>query len=429
MLLFIFILLDLVGCSNIAAEKAPTIETHLEKYQQYKQKELVDREEDINEEDKKKILIEKYIQEMTVEEKIGQVFMEAFRYNKNNKPITSLDKEVIVTLETYQLGGIIFFAENIDTIEQTQNLIRAMQEISKIPLFIAIDEEGGLVSRLNSSPNMPATRLPGNKALGDTGDVELAYKIGRLLGRELASLGFNMNLAPVADVNTNPKNPVIGNRSFGRDPYKVGEMVANMARGIQEENISAVVKHFPGHGDTSFDTHERAVTLHHDRDRLESVEFLPFKRSIKEDVDGVMLAHIKVPHLTSKPLPATLSKEIVTDILREDLQHEKLIITDALEMAAIARYWSPGEAAVLAFEAGADILLMPESLEEAYGALLNAVGQGRITEERLNASIKRILTVKHERGVLEAVDRELIPEKVLGSQEHQELIKQIKDSK
>ncbi|AOY76394.1 glycoside hydrolase family 3 protein [Clostridium formicaceticum] len=374
--------------------------------------------------DEKLSYIEAYLKTMTLEEKVGQVFMQAFRYDTDNKRLTSLDENTKNKILKYHLGGVIFFSENIDTIDQTQRLIEAMQQVSRIPLFISVDEEGGIVSRLNSSPNMPATKLPGNKVLGDTENVAFAYKVGRLLGKELTSLGFNMNLAPVADVNTNPQNPVIGERSFGSDPHKTGEMVAQMVKGIQDENISAVVKHFPGHGDTSLDTHKEAVTLPHGIERLKAVEFLPFKKGIEAGVDGVMLGHLLVPSITSDSLPATFSWKVV-DLLRNHLKYEKLIITDALEMKAITKYWTPEEAAVLAFAAGADILLMPSSLEKAYEGLLKAVKEGRITEERLNESVRRILNVKYDRGILMEQENLLNPQEVLGSDAHLQIVKDI----
>lgn len=385
----------------------------------------VSRDEEKNSTDEKASYIEEYIRNMTIEEKVGQVLMPDFRYDAKNRPLTILDENTRNKISNYHLGGVIFFSQNIDTIEQTQRLIEDMQQVSKTPLFIAVDEEGGIVSRLNSSPKMPATKLPNNKVLGDTEDLELAYRVGRLLGKELASLGFNMNLAPVADVNTNPRNPVIGERSFGNDPYRVGEMVAQVVKGIQDENISAVVKHFPGHGDTSLDTHKGAVILPHDIARLEAVEFVPFKKGIEAEVDGVMLGHLQVPSITSNSLPATFSEKIIMDILRKDLKHEKLVITDALEMEAITKYWGPEEAAVLAFQAGADILLMPSSLEKAYEGLLKAIKEGIITEERLEESIRRILTVKYDRGILIEQRSSLDPQEVLGCDEHQQVVKDI----
>lgn len=365
--------------------------------------------------------VDRILKSMTLEEKIGQVFIAAFRYNSSNEPMLELDEEVRGIIKKYKLGGVILFSENIDTIPQTVKLIKEIQRSSRIPLFIAIDEEGGLVSRLNSSSKMHATKLPGNAAIGKIKEPQLAYEVGKILGREVGSLGFNINFAPVADVNTNPDNPVIGERAFGSDPENVAQMVEAMVRGVQDQNVSTVLKHFPGHGDTLLDTHTGEVIIKHNRERLEKIEFVPFKRGIKAGADGIMTAHIKAPHLTKSDMPATLSKEILTGILRKDMKYKGLIITDALEMGAINKYWNSAEAAVKAFEAGADIILIPASIEEAYCGLLDAVKQGDIPESRLNESVRRILNTKHKRKILDQKKKKLDPEKVLGCPQHQEI--------
>ncbi|MCC5910500.1 MAG: glycoside hydrolase family 3 protein [Clostridiaceae bacterium] len=423
-LVFLWSIFVLQGCNATTETKIIDEEYGTEKNQEeisgFQQEEVAEEGRNhINE------VIEGYIQNMTLEEKVGQVFIESLRYNENAEPMKYLSKKGKETIEKYHLGGVILFAENISTIEDTQQLIKDMQSTSNIPLFIAIDEEGGRVSRLNSSSAMPATKLPGNEILGKTENPRLAYEVGRILGRELFSLGINMNFAPVADVNTNPENPVIGDRSFGKDHDKVGEMVSSITMGIQDENISAVLKHFPGHGDTSLDTHKEAVVIQHDIERLKSIEFIPFEKGIDANVDGIMLAHIQAPKITGDGLPATFSKKIVTDILRSELNYQSLIITDALEMAAISDYWSSGEAAVLAFEAGADILLMPSSIEEAYEGLLHAIREKKITEERLDESIERILTIKYNRGILKGEEPQLDPYEILGSPEHREVVEKI----
>ncbi len=381
----------------------------------------------INNKDEDDDEIQKILESMTLEEKVGQVFIIAFRKNEKNRPLRVLDEKTKHQLEKYHLGGVILFSENIDTIPQTEKLINDMQDSVKIPLFIAIDEEGGRVSRLNSSIDMHATKLPGNKIIGQTNNPELAYEVGNLLGRELSSLGINMNFAPVADVNTNPKNRVIGDRAFSSDASKTGLMVEAMVKGMQEQNVSAVIKHFPGHGDTTQDTHKGEVILTHDYERLKEIEFLPFKKGIQADVDGVMTAHIQIPLITNESIPATLSPIVLDEILRKDLQHKGLIITDALEMGAISKYWTTEQAVVKAFSAGADILLMPSSLNEGYHGLLHAVQSGQISEDRLDESVKRILYVKSKRKILEGNDDRTNPEEVLGNAQHQALVERIRD--
>lgn len=369
--------------------------------------------------------VQNILESLTLEEKIGQLFIAAFRYDSNNKPLQILDLSTRQKIHKCHPGGVILFSQNIKTIPQTQKLIKDMQAISNIPLFIAIDEEGGRISRLNNSEKMHATRLPGNEVLGKTGDPEMAYEVGALLGRELSSLGFNMNFAPVADINTNPENPVIGDRSFGSDPNKVADMVEAMVRGMQEQNVCAVLKHFPGHGDTASDTHTGAVVINHNIERLRTNEFIPFERGISAGADGIMTAHIKAPQITKDELPATLSGKFLKEILRDEMGFERLIITDALEMGAISKYWTSADAAIKAIEAGADMLLIPESLEEAFEALIEAVRQGRITEERLDRSVRRVLSVKNDRGILSGRKSDLDPEQVVGCRQHQDIVRKI----
>ncbi|NLN06968.1 MAG: beta-N-acetylhexosaminidase [Firmicutes bacterium] len=363
---------------------------------------------------------------MTLEEKIGQLFMPSFQFDSEGKPVKAVNKEIRELLEQFPVGGVILFAPNIESVEQTRSLIAELQALSKIPLFIAVDEEGGRVSRLNhAGSRIGATKLPGNAALGKTKDPELAYQVGRLLGRELFVLGFNMNMAPVADVNTNPNNPVIGERAFGGDPHEVARMVARMVQGLQSENVSSVLKHFPGHGDTAQDTHKGTVVLDHDRERLEKVEWVPFRQGIAAGADAIMVAHLIVPQVSGSELPASLSAEMLTGILREEMQYTGLIITDALDMDAITDHFSPGEAAVLAAAAGADILLMPESLPAGYQALLAAVKEGRISNEQLDASVRRILQTKKKRGILNGVTARPDPSAVLGSEAHRKIVEEI----
>ncbi len=346
-------------------------------------------------------LIDELMAAMTLEEKVGQLFIAAFRNNYRGDPLLVLDERTAGQIEKYSLGGVIFFSENINTISQTTGLINEMQAVSKIPLFIAVDEEGGRVSRIGNNYKMKTTKIPSAQEIGLADDPELAYRLGEVLGTELSALGFNMNFAPVADVNTNPHNPVIGDRSFGSDPAKVGVMVEQLTAGMQGQNISAVLKHFPGHGDTSLDSHLEAVTVNNDIERLREIEFIPFKRGIAAGADAVMTAHIKMPEIENEDIPATLSKKILTELLREELNFNGLIITDALEMKAITNYWSAARASVMALKAGADIILMPSSLDDAYHGILKAVRQGEISEERVEQSVRRILEVKLRRKILD----------------------------
>lgn len=380
-----------------------------------------------NLEDTHSRIVNDLINTMTLEEKVGQIFIAAFRRNSTASPLYVLDRSTKQQIQKYKPGGVILFSENIDTIPQTQKLIQDMQDISEIPLFIAVDEEGGRVSRIGKNPKMHSTRLPSSEIIGLAGDPTLAYEAGVVLGAELSSLGFNMNFAPVADVNTNPQNPVIGSRSFGSDPNWVGFMVQQITRGMQDQNVCAVLKHFPGHGDTSLDSHLGQVIINHDIERLRQIELVPFQKGINAGADGVMTAHIKLPNVISDDVPATLSGEILTGLLRDDLNHDKLIITDAMEMKAISNYWSSSDAAVMAFKAGADLILIPSSLDDAYNGIIDALQKDEITEERLDESLQRILKVKLERNILEGKKSSADPEKILGNPKHLDVVERIKE--
>ncbi|MCX7749026.1 MAG: glycoside hydrolase family 3 protein [Clostridia bacterium] len=369
-------------------------------------------------------VINKLISKMSLEEKVGQVFMISLRYIRNGKAVKVVKDDVREIIQKYHLGGIILFAENISEIPQTKKLIADMQDTSKYPLFISIDEESGATSRLNNKLLLHSTNLPKNSVLGSTQDPLLAKKIAKLIAREISSLGFNMDLAPVADVNTNPKNPVIGERSFGADPQLVSKMVLAQMEGMEEENIIPVLKHFPGHGDTAFDSHTGAVSIEHDRDRMDKVELYPFKKGVEAGADAVMTAHIKVPKVTKDDLPATLSKKLLTDILRKEMKFDGLILTDAMEMGAIRNYWEADEAAIMAFEAGADVILCPAS-KDAFDGFLEAIETGRISKERLDESVKRILLAKFKYGILERKTSTLDAEKILGCKEHTDIVKEV----
>lgn len=348
--------------------------------------------------EKKEKFLDEKLENMTLEEKIGQLFMLAYRKNEDGSNATELTQDIKSSLQERKPGGVILFGENIDTPEQVKQLIADMQESSYIPLFIGVDEEGGRVSRLQTSGKMNVVEIPPAEDIGKSGDITKAYDVGKVIGEELKELGFNVDFAPVADINTNPDNPVIGDRAFGSDPQLVSDMVAAFIDGLHQKNMSAAVKHFPGHGDTSTDTHLGETVMEHDRNRLDTVELVPFRRAIAADVDFIMAAHILTPNVTTDGLPASLSKQMLTGILREELGYDGLIITDAMDMGAIVKVYGSGEAAVLAIEAGADIVLMPANVEEAYEAIQEAVESGRISGEALAEKVKRILSFKYEKG-------------------------------
>lgn len=343
-------------------------------------------------EEMKQERIAEIIEEMTPEERAGQLLMADFRQNPDGTGMTVLSDAAREAIQTYHLGGVILFAENLDTEEQTKALTAQIQQAAEIPLFIGIDEEGGIVSRLDKSdiphePIPPAAEITDSRAAGET------------IGKELQDLGILVDFAPVADVNTNPDNPVIGSRAFSAEPEIAAERVAAFVDGMEETGVSACAKHFPGHGDTAMDSHHGETYVTHDLERLREVEFLPFRAAIGAGVDFIMAGHIKTPQATTDGMPATLSAEM-TQLLRKELNFDGILITDAMNMGAITEEYGAEESVVLAIQAGMDIVLMPTDLPRATETLTEAIRNGEISEERVEESLERILSLKYEKGLL-----------------------------
>jgi beta-N-acetylhexosaminidase len=271
-----------------------------------------------------------------------------------------------------------------------------MQTRAEIPLFVSIDEEGGRVSRLGNLGSGYASAY----SIGKTGDPAKARDQAFRMGKELLGLGFNMDFAPVADIWSNPANTVIGDRAYGTSPEEVSPMVAAAVEGFAEAGILSVIKHFPGHGDTAEDSHLERAIFKHDADRLESFEFLPFKAGIDAGADGVMVGHIALPEVTGVNAPADFLPEMMIAALREKLGFNGLIVTDALDMGGITEEFGSAEAALRAFEAGADILLLPADPDAAFTAVLEACKSSEILMARLDDSARRILSAKEKAGIM-----------------------------
>jgi beta-N-acetylhexosaminidase len=333
--------------------------------------------------------------ELTLEQKIGQMVMCGFEGTEPSEEIVRLIKEQAI-------GGVIYFARNVSSTGQVAELGESLQaaarESGHEPLWIGIDQEGGMVARITEDVAL----MPGAMAIAAGGSTEAAYEAGRICGGELKALGINLNYAPVLDVNNNPANPVIGVRSFGEDPAKVGAYGVQLLKGLQEQGVAATAKHFPGHGDTSVDSHLDLPTVAHARERIEQVELRPFQEAIGAGVDAIMSSHIVFPAFEKERLPATLSHAVLTGLLREEMGFEGVIMTDCMEMNAIADHFGTVEAAVLAVEAGADLVLVSHRYDRQQGtieALLQAVREGRLSEERIDRSVERLLALKEKRGL------------------------------
>lgn len=336
---------------------------------------------------------------MTLEQKVGQMFM----VNLHGQTLTQEGYEWI---QSWQPGGVVLFPSNAGTPEQVAQLTNSFQQAAidatGIPLFIATDQEGGQIARLTDG----FTQWPLPMVLTAANDSELAYRVGQGMARELHAVGVNLNLAPVADLRTNLDNIVIGRRSPGSDPVVVGQTLAGLVRGMQDQGVMTAVKHFPGHGDTNEDSHLTLPWLPYGPDRLFSVELPPFMSAMNAGAGSVMIAHIWFPHYDpDSPLPATLSSNIVTGLLRENLGYDGLIMTDALDMDAVNLLFSHGEAAVMAILAGADLIpvgprIGEENLTEMIQYVIATVRSGAISEARVEESVRRILDAKERYGVL-----------------------------
>ncbi len=341
------------------------------------------------------------ISAMTLDEKIGQLFFLAMRHTSQGRPALRMDDYLQKYINRYKPGGIILFSINFEDPEQTRSLIQDLQTVSTYPLFISTDEEGGKVSRLGKVSTMNVVSLPPAAELARMGDEALVEKAASILAQDLKDLGFNMDMAPVADISRHRSPDIIGTRSFGSDPEQTGNLVASAVRGFQNNRIGSVLKHFPGHGYVTGDTHTGMVKAKGSKEEFETVDFIPFIKGIQAGADFIMTAHIQVPALTGNNEPASLSRTVQTELLRNTLNYKGIIITDAMDMGAISRYWSPGEAALKSFLAGTDIILMPSSIPEAQESLKNAYTKGIISEERLNSSLLRIISTKIRYGLFE----------------------------
>jgi len=348
---------------------------------------------------------------MSLEEKVGQLFvMRVYGHSATDPDQADIDanlKEIGVRtaaelVSTYHVGGIIYFAwaHNTRDPHQIAGLSNGIQRAalagrSRVPLLISTDQEHGIVCRVGE----PATLLPGAMALGAGGSRSDTRRAAWIAGAELAALGINQNYAPDADVNVNPANPVIGVRSFGSDPESVAELVAAQVKGYQGAGVAATAKHFPGHGDTSTDSHTGLPVIAHTREQWEELDAPPFRAAIRARIDSVMTAHIVVPALDPSEDPATLSRPILTGILREELGYDGVVVTDSLGMEGVRTKYGDDRVPVLALLAGVDQLLNPPNLSVAWNAVLEAVRGGEVSEARVDESILRILRLKTKLGL------------------------------
>lgn len=330
--------------------------------------------------------------DMTLEEKIWQLFIVDIDNLTGANPTKKSGPKTEEAIKKKPVGGVIYFADNLEDRTQTDAMIRNLQSYASIELFISVDEEGGKVTRLGGRSNFGVTDFG---KMYDVGNADEAYNVGKTLGEQLRELGFNLDFAPVADVWTNPDNQVIGKRAFSTEPDKAANMVSNCVRGFEKANLLCTLKHFPGHGDTKADSHKGSVSSEKTLEELRKCELRPFREGIDAGAPLVMMGHITLPNVEgAEEVPATLSKAIVTDLLRNEMGFQGLVVTDAMNMGAITNHYGSGDAAVLAIQAGVDLILMPDDLDKAFRGIQKAVEDGDLSEERIDESVLRILETK-----------------------------------
>ena len=357
--------------------------------------------------------VESQLQKMTLREKVGQLFYvrpevldTTIHYGQTGGIDASTDDLTKIKLqavnatmkgvnEKYPVGGVILYAHNIDYEAQLTAFISQIRALKGSPL-LCIDEEGGRVARIGNNANFHVEKFESMDAIGKTGDAKNAYYCGNTIGTYLKKYGFDIDFAPVADVNTNPENIVIGKRAFSDDPAVAAQMVVSYLQGLKDANIVGCIKHFPGHGDTKADTHYGYAQSLKTWNEMEDCEMVTFKAGIQWGCKLIMTAHIGAPKVTGSDIPATMSSLILHDKLRKELGYQNIIITDAMEMGAITQQYTSAEAAVGSIKAGVDIVLGPQNFIEAFDAVVKAVEDGTLTEQRIDESVRRILKLKKQ---------------------------------
>ena len=346
---------------------------------------------------------------MTLRQKVGQLFLIrpdaldpslalADMDSAKAPGVKALSPEMEQQLQRYPVGGFILFSKNIESPDQLTRFTSQLWQAGEIPPFLTVDEEGGLVARIARNPAFDVPKFSSARQVFLEEGVDGAARMGRTSGTYLRGCGINMDMAPVADVHTNPDNTVIGTRAFSNDPTEAALGAGAMADGLSESGIIPVFKHFPGHGDTVEDSHENIAVSRKTRQELLDCEWIPFRQATF--MECIMVGHIAVPEVTGDMTPATLSPILLKEILREELGFGGLIMTDSLAMGAIIQNYTPGEAALAAFGAGCDLLLMPYDLPAAFDAMVEAVESGEVSEDQLDETVLRILQFKYDHGLL-----------------------------
>lgn len=346
-------------------------------------------------EEEKPSLVDETLAGMTLHEKVCQMMFVTPEELTGEDGVTVAGDATRQALENYPVGGIVYFAKNLESQDQVKEMIDNSQKYSSIGLFVATDEEGGVVNRLMDT--VGTTYIGSMYYYKDDGD-ETAYENAYTIANDMSALGFNLDFAPVADVWSNPDNTVIGERAYSDDYAQAAELVGNAVKGFNDGGVMCTLKHFPGHGDTAEDSHYSSAYVHRTKDEIMADEMQPFRSGIEAGAEFVMVGHLIVPDIDE--VPATLSYKIATGILRDELKFEGVAITDSFEMESIADNYSVDDAVVMSVKAGIDMILQPKDMASAVNSIEQAVADGELSEDRIDESVRRILTLKESRGLL-----------------------------
>ena len=386
------------GQTDTAANNQSKVEEILASEETIQMQEPAQTTEQLTNEQRLDEIVNAGIEVMPLEDKVAGLFIVTPESITGVSTAVQAGEGTQEALARYAVGGMVYFSQNMQSQEQLAEMIDNTLLYTKYPLFIAVDEEGGSVARV-ADAGIGQT-VDSAQAIGQSGDANIAYQAGATIGTYLSQLGFNLDSAPVADL-ANVENSVMASRSYGSDPAVVSGFVTSMMQGLEEQNVTACLKHFPGIGSSTQDTHDGLASTDRSAEDFRANEFAVFQAGIDAGANMIMVGHMAAPSLTGDNTPCSLSSSVVTDILRTELNFEGVIITDALNMSAVSEYYSSDEAAVLALRAGCDMLLMPEDFETAYNGVLQAVQDGTISEERINDSLRRIYRIKYADRVTE----------------------------
>lgn len=401
----IFFVAAAVGAAVCIINSGDTVNVEKENSSTEKESENTDtesksttQEQTMSQEELNKQKAEDILSDMTIEEKINQMFIVTPESLTGTGQVIAAGDTTKNAIKNHPVGGIIYFSQNFTGEEETKTMIsntkKFASEYCKVPMFISVDEEGGTVARLGNNGTINVPRYDNMSVIGKTGDTSKAYEVGRGIGQYLSEYGFNLDFAPVADVLTNSANLVVKDRSFGSDANVVSQMSQNFSKGLNEQGVLSCYKHFPGHGATKEDSHKGFAYVNKSYEQLQQSELIPFVDAINTNADFIMVGHISLPEIIGDDTPASVSPVAVNDILKSKLGYKGIIITDSLSMEALTNLYQSDEIAVRTVKAGVDMLLMPLDFEQAYNGLLKAVKSGEISEERIDESVRKILNVK-----------------------------------